>query len=560
MQAAEDDDGDAAVVETSLARLRYVGIAVPVTFLVGLELVRAVLSDRIWPQGAVTAVTIGLFATAFGYLVFLHVDRGHQLLMNRNRDLAAVTGVAAAVREERLADRIVEAALDSLLVSTRARRVAVRTHPTDLEPERGWTRTAGGVRGEPGEPVEVPLIAGHHEVGLLRLDPGNQPVPGDQALSEIGQHLGSAIYRAQLVGGLRRARRADDAVREVLLRITDHQDLASVLNRITACATDLTRAYAATIRLAPAAADALPPAGSERDRDGWASFRAETLRCTAGDDAAGRERVCVALEGPDSVLGEFWLDGSPDSPVGRLDRRQLETLAELAVIACEHTRMLDQERNTAALAERERIAREMHDSLAQVLGVAQLRLRRLASRPQLAAYEEITAEVDGLADLCHEAYRDVREAILGLREASRPNLTLVESLRGYLMQFGRQNRLDVRLDMTQCPEVNLTPGCEIQVIRIIQEALTNARKHSGADRVAVRIGQAEGCLVFEVGDNGRGFCGEAPRRGSYGMHIMRERAALVGAGFSIDSRPGHGTRVRVSVPMNQPVQHQEVTL
>ena len=194
-----------------------------------------------------------------------------------------------------------------------------------------------------------------------------------------------------------------------------------------------------------------------------------------------------------------------------------------------HDAVVEAERHTAALVERERIARELHDSLAQVLGVAHLRLRALSGRRGLVGEDGLRAEVDDLADLCREAHRDVREAILGLKDAHRPERSLAEQLEAYVATFERTSSIPTTLHSDAGGDLGLTPAAEVQVIRVIQEALTNVRKHARARRAGVRIMMHDDHTAFVVEDDGRGFDpGRAPGADAFGLCTMRERTESVG--------------------------------
>lgn len=204
------------------------------------------------------------------------------------------------------------------------------------------------------------------------------------------------------------------------------------------------------------------------------------------------------------------------------------------------------ERQAATVDERERIAREMHDSLAQVLGITHLRLLSVCARPGLPA--DVADDLSELVGICHDAYIDVREGILGLREASRPERSLAESLGVYVAKFSRQSRIVTTLRTDG--QLDLGPQAEIQIIRVIQEALTNIRKHSGAHAADVTIRAEEDHIVFDVSDDGRGFDPAALGSGGerFGLHSMRERTELLGGRFNVRAAPGRGTRVRAVVP------------
>lgn len=210
---------------------------------------------------------------------------------------------------------------------------------------------------------------------------------------------------------------------------------------------------------------------------------------------------------------------------------------------------LESQRRVAVLEERERIAREMHDSLAQVLGVAHLQLRAMSTASD--ASPELRDQMDQLADTCHQAYADVREAILGLREDVGAERSLLEGLEHYLQAFGRSTGIQTALLVDPALEPELSPLAEVQLIRIMQEALTNVRKHAEASRVEVEVTRQARLLRFSVRDDGQGFDpGHAAPGidGGYGLQTMRERTAEVGGRIQVDSRPGSGTCVQVEVP------------
>ncbi len=157
--------------------------------------------------------------------------------------------------------------------------------------------------------------------------------------------------------------------------------------------------------------------------------------------------VEAAIRSPDGNLGDLWLGRRRDTPFTERDRRFLVTLSDLASIAITSARMRESERQGAILAERERIAREMHDSLAQVLGVTHLRIVALGCAPRARWRRRPSSPSSTeLATLTEEAYRDVREAILGLREASRGRRGFLESLAAYLEKYSRQSGIQVALE------------------------------------------------------------------------------------------------------------------
>jgi signal transduction histidine kinase len=202
----------------------------------------------------------------------------------------------------------------------------------------------------------------------------------------------------------------------------------------------------------------------------------------------------------------------------------------------------------AVLEERQRLSREMHDSLAQVVGYlhlkAQVATRSLAKDDTIAAAEQ----VEEITALAREAYRDVRAAILDLRETVSPELGIVGTLQEFALKFSRQTGIAAEVEVLGEARPALSPEVEVQLLRVIQEAMTNVRKHAQAERAHIRIAPEGDGVHISVEDNGRGFDYEAIRRdggGRLGMQVMRERVERLGGRFSVESRPGRGTHVRI---------------
>jgi two-component system nitrate/nitrite sensor histidine kinase NarX len=249
------------------------------------------------------------------------------------------------------------------------------------------------------------------------------------------------------------------------------------------------------------------------------------------------------------VFGELWVGRGSDIPFDGRDEQFLATFSSFASIAVASARVRESETQGAILAERERLARELHDSLAQVLGAVHLRLRALASRDHTLA-PAIELELIELADACEEGYGDARRAILDLRESSRADRNLLDSLSAYLDKYSVQSGIATSLQASLEHDLALAPRSEIQVIRVVQEALTNVRKHSGATSAIVRVTEENGTVAFVVEDDGRGFdmTEELSERGGFGLHSMRERMELIGGTLLADSASGRGTRVVAALP------------
>lgn len=203
----------------------------------------------------------------------------------------------------------------------------------------------------------------------------------------------------------------------------------------------------------------------------------------------------------------------------------------------------------ATLEERERLAQELHDSLAQDLALLRLKVIELgeASRPADRPAATILAEMRRIVD---GAYEDVRQAIFGLRTSVTRGLGFVPSLTEYLHDFSQARKIPVELKISGAADVRFSPQVEIQLIRIIHEALTNVFKHAQATRCEVRIEQDGGFSRVSIEDNGRGFRpAEVMRDGfHFGLQTMRKRAEGVGGSLAIDTAVGRGTTVTVRLP------------
>ncbi len=216
--------------------------------------------------------------------------------------------------------------------------------------------------------------------------------------------------------------------------------------------------------------------------------------------------------------------------------------------------LLQQERALATHEERRRLARELHDGLAQTLGYVNVEVeavRKLYSEGQVVAADGHLAH---MAAVAKDAVADVREYILNTK-ATSPEEGLIANLRQNLRLLGQNHRIDTELTIgTGLEEDLLEPTVQIQLQRILQEALTNVRKYAAASRVRVDFQRQNDHLVVTVEDDGRGFdLDSLPGLGSggFGLSIMGERAQEVAGSVQVRSIPGQGTKVTVRVPVNQ---------
>ena len=238
------------------------------------------------------------------------------------------------------------------------------------------------------------------------------------------------------------------------------------------------------------------------------------------------------------------------------DEEALVRFATVSAIAIDNAYLHEQVGNIAVVEERARLAREMHDSLAQVLAYVNTKAQAVEKLLHRQRFDEASRQIEQLSAATRDVYLDVREGILALRSQPSRGRTLEGSLRDFLDSWQEQCGVAASLDMTS--ELEVSPAVELQLMRIIQEALANVRKHAAASRVEVALIRQDGALGVRVSDDGCGFdlagraSDSAPRdpggRPRFGLAIMRERAEAIGGTLSVDSTPGQGTEIRVVVP------------
>lgn len=231
------------------------------------------------------------------------------------------------------------------------------------------------------------------------------------------------------------------------------------------------------------------------------------------------------------------------------DEDVLVRFASQAAIAIDNAYLYGQVRELGAARERLRIAHEMHDGLAQVLAYVNTKAQVVREYLLQGRAAEAQKHLDEFAEAARHLYGDVRQQILDLRTARPEESGLVVAISEYVTGWGRQTGVEVELALP--PAIELGADAERQLLRVVQEALTNVRKHACAGSVRVAIEAADGELRLEVTDDGVGFdVGAVPSLpgGRFGLATMAERAAGIGAAWEVISHPGEGTRVRLTLP------------
>ena len=257
--------------------------------------------------------------------------------------------------------------------------------------------------------------------------------------------------------------------------------------------------------------------------------------------------VSLPIRVHERTMGELNLFYNAQVEPSAAERSLLEALAAHLGAAMENLRLGQLDKEAAVSQERNLLARELHDSIAQTLAFLKIQVQLM--RDALAGddaqrVQAVLAEIDAGV---RESYGDVRELLLHFR--TRANGEDIEpALRSTLRKFEHQSGIAAQLQM-QGHGLPLAPDTQIQVLHIVQEALSNVRKHAHAHQVWLDV-QQQPAWRFEVRDDGIGFAADDPARAEthVGLRIMAERAERIGATLEVIATPGRGTSVLLELP------------
>lgn len=279
----------------------------------------------------------------------------------------------------------------------------------------------------------------------------------------------------------------------------------------------------------------------------------ELLPAPVGEYLGGEHATEVGLSlGAPPDARAYTLGVSPLRDWRGLDVGTLLLLHDVTEQQRAQAQIVAQQRALATLQERERLARELHDGAGQMFGYVSLQAQAIH---KLVGDGHLTAAAGQLArlvDVASAAHTDLRESILSLKAGAGASPGLLAALQPYLAAYQSNYGIAVALSVADdLSDDDFTPDTTAQLLRVITEALTNARRHGGASRVDITVAGEGDMARVTVTDDGRGFDAGASGDGAgghFGLAFMRERMAQVGGGIAIDSRPGAGTRVTLDVP------------
>ncbi len=411
-----------------------------------------------------------------------------------------------------------------------------------------------------------------------------EPLPpmGNDELGELGRAFEAmrveiAAAHSQLEARVAQRTRELTLAFEFSQQVAAQLDLEHLPRVVTERARALTRARAAALclldetghSLVLCAADAATAATSYANlRQALSNAPAGPVVCAGQTVLTGVEcstcaflrahapgqSIVAPLRTGESTLGALCVVRRGNEPFDPDETHALSLLANSAAGAIALARLAEagrrQAEQTATLVERERIAAELHDHIAQTLGFLNLKAGLIQELLASGHLTQAVGELAHIRSVVGEMYEQVRALLVDLREPQPAAGDLAERLAACLDEFRRAGGLEAELSIADPSALRLAPMAQAQIVRIVREALTNVRRHARARRVCVRVDQANGEACFTIQDDGCGFDPLAAEGGSHlGLMIMHTRARQCRGRLTVNSAPGAGTTVAVYVPL-----------
>lgn len=264
-----------------------------------------------------------------------------------------------------------------------------------------------------------------------------------------------------------------------------------------------------------------------------------------------KSELAVAVKMGEKVLGVLDIESAEVDAFGEADLFTAQTLADQLAVALENARLYEETRQLAVMDERNRMAREIHDTLAQGFTGIILQLeaadQALNERPS-----ELERHLSQAQNLARKSLAEARRSVWNLRPQALEQLPLAEALGQEVDRFNKETGINVRFTVSG-DRRDLLPEVETGLLRICQESLANVRKHAKASDVEVNLTFNESAVEMSISDNGVGFKPDttdrvSKKRGAFGLIGMRERARGLGGTFEVQSKKGKGTLVHTVIP------------
>lgn len=299
--------------------------------------------------------------------------------------------------------------------------------------------------------------------------------------------------------------------------------------------------------------DVTPIVGRE-GISGWVAGTGESLivpdvmkdvRFIPSKNDQTRSETAIPIKIKGQVIGVIDVESDRVDGFDESDLVVLQSLADQVAVAIENARLYEQAHHFAALEERQKLARELHDSVSQalygiVLGARTA--RTLLDRDPSQA----TQPLEYILSLSEAGLAEMRALIFELRPESLQTEGLIAALGKLTNALGARHQLKVQLDVEDEPDVSI--DMKESLYRIAQEGMNNIAKHARAQHLSLQLKVESGGLILKISDDGAGFDTDQQFPGHLGLHTMRERAEKVGGTFTIESAPNEGTHIQVRIP------------
>jgi len=259
-----------------------------------------------------------------------------------------------------------------------------------------------------------------------------------------------------------------------------------------------------------------------------------------------RSELAVPIRIGTETLGVLDVESIDLEAFDEIDLFTIQTLSDQLAIAIENARLYHETRDIAVLEERNRMAREIHDSLAQ--GFTGIVLQLEAAEQTLDKdTKQAQHHLNRARELARESLSEARRSVWALRPQVLEQLPLVATIGQQIDRFTQDSGVQAGFNITG-EKRTLSADIEHSLLRIFQESLTNVRKHAEASQVEVMLTFENKVVRLMIQDNGVGFDPEAPTQNRFGLISMRERVRLLGGSMEVRSQKGKGTQLEVTIP------------
>ncbi len=428
--------------------------------------------------------------------------------------------------------------------------------------------------------ISTPLISKGRAVGTLTLGalrPNAIPEQDLDMLTAIGQQIGMAVENARLYWETERWAHELALLHEASVFLTSTLDPVTIYRQLTEQAAKLLGCQAAILlRLEKELQDAVGVVGYGLNGESVMDLRLQSDESRLIQDLISRQLsiaiedgdtdpriptqwreqfrikalLCLPLLGRDRPLGFlFLIDQQAPRRWRQNEVAWAESFANSAAIALEKALLYEQAELLATLEERQRIAAEMHDGLAQTLSYLSLRAYHASELLEQGQVAEVSEQHAAIQNTIELASSQVRKSIASLQERPQPRKPMQAWLAEIVGEYAKNGGPPADLVSTIPDPLFVPPSQTEQVSRIVQEALLNAGRHAQAQRVTVYLKRLADEVTVVVEDDGRGFNPEDPPqdgRSHFGLSIMRARAARMGGQLRVESAVGQGTRLSLT--------------